>query len=447
MRILTLGGKMLTDGLREYGHEVMTLGSIGTVHHPLDRETDFFQPAGTVRETVHGLIAAFRPDWILQVDNSLPLVHLGLEDVSVPKAWWAVDTHLHADWHRHYAPLFDRVFSAQLNRIATLGEYRGGVEWLPLSFHCEPEFLPWASREHDVSFVGTVDAALNPARVELLAGLASLGRSVHVVQGPYGPVYRASRAVLNQAARDDLNYRFFEAMGSGAVLITDRLTHSLREIGEPGRDFLVYEPGDAADLEAKIRWVLENPAEAEAVARRGSAKVAEGHTLRHRIRRLTEALAAGPAEAAAPGALVTPPGAAASDGNRARARVLAHLAAAQEHLSRLALPAAVTGFFAAEARRTASRALEASPREPFALMALAQLDLEQGAHADALERLELAGSGEGEGEEYRRRYFFLRALLLAHTGRMAEARQAVRAGLRAFPGETDLVRLAAVLGS
>jgi hypothetical protein len=446
MRILTLGGKMLTKGLRDHGHEVMALGPIGTLNHPLDRETDFFQSAGSARGTVRELASAFRPDWIIQVDDSLPLPHLGLEDIPIPKAWWAVDTHLHGAWHRPYAPLFDRVFSAQLNQVETLAAFRSGVEWLPLSFPYEPEFLPWGSREHDVSFVGTVDAALNPARVELLGKLASLGRPVNVVQGICGPVYRASRAVLNQSVRDDLNSRVFEAMGFGAVLITDRLTHSLREIGEPGRDFLVYEPGDAADLDAKIRWVLGNPAEAEAMARRGHARVVGAHAIGHRIRQVTESLASWPAPSpsAVPGAIPSQP--APSDPGKAHARVLAHLSAAHEHLSRLALPSAVTGFFAAEAGRIASRALEASPREPFAQLTLAQLDLEKGAHADALARIETVADWEGEGEEYRRRYVFLRALLLAHGGRMVEARQAVLSGLRGFPGDSDLARLAQVLG-
>jgi hypothetical protein len=358
-----------------------------------------------------------------------------------------VDTHLHREWHRHYAPLFDRVFAAQLNQLGPLSAYRSGVEWLPLSFPYEPEFLPWESRVHDVSFVGTVDASLNPARVGLLGRLASLGRPVHVAQGSCGPVYRASRAVLNQSVGDDLNARVFEAMGFGAVLITDRLSHSLREIGEPGRDFLVYEPGDASDAGAKIRWVLENPAEAEAMARRGNAKVSGSHTIRHRIRRVSEVLASASAArsvSAGSGPFADPPASASAE--TGLARILGHLAAAHEHLSRLSLPPAVAGFFAAEAGRLASRALESSPREPFALLTLAQLELEKGDHAAALGRLELAGSGEGEGEAYRRRYVFLKALLLAHGGRLAEARKALVEGLRDFPGDADLARLAPVLG-
>lgn len=428
MRLLTLGGKMLTEALRERGHQVMALGSPGTVHHPLDRETDFFAAPGAVRGTIRALCQSFRPDWILQVDDSLPLPHLGLEELPIPKAWWAVDSHLHWEWHRHYAPLFDRVFCAQKNRIPVLAEFRAGADWLPLSFSYAPEFLPWDRRELDASFVGTLDPKLNQARIDLLERLASLGCPVHAVQGSCGPVYRVSRVVINQSVNDDLNARCFEAMGFGALLITDRISHSLEDLAEPEKDFLVYEPGDAEGLRDRIRWALGHPAEAEAMARRANAKVAERHTIGHRIRDLI-------------GRLREPPGEALSRGTR-----LAHLAAAHEHLSRLALPGAVVGFFATEARRLAMDSLVEVPDQPFARMALAQLDLERGAYAEALARLDGVRE-DREGNGYRRRYAFLKALLLGHCGRLAEARKAALSALREFPGDADLARLSSALGS
>jgi hypothetical protein len=426
MRVLTLGGKLLSGTLRGHGHEVMSLGPPGTHHHPLDREIDFFNSPEKTRSVVRESAEAFRPDWIIQVDDSSPLPHLGLEGLSYPKAWYAVDSHLHWEWHKHYAPLFEIVFCAQKNHVEALSSFRGGVEWLPLSFTDEPAFLPWDLREHDVSFVGTLDPAINPARIALLDGLKALGQGVHVARGHCQPIYRASRVVINQSAKDDLNFRFFEAMGCGALLVTDRISHSLGEMGEPGVDFLVYEPGDAADLRAKIGWALGHPQEAAAMARRANAKVAAKHLIGHRIERIVDVLKGGvPA---------LPP----------RGSVLAHLAAAHEHLSRLALPGPLIDFFAAESRRLALAALDASAGEPYALLVLAQLDLERGAHEEALKRLE-ADEGKENGEEYRRRYVFLKALLLAYAGRRTEARQSLLAGLRTFPGDPDLAMLAGAL--
>jgi hypothetical protein len=431
MRILTVGAKMMANPLRAYGHEVMTVGPIGSIQCAQDTEMDFLRTPLEARAAIAALHDSFRPDWILQLDDSTPLPHLGLEALSARKAWYAVDTHLHWEWHRHYAPLFDVVFCAQKNRIGDLGAFRteaqSAVAWLPLFFTGEPSFLPWSGRRHESAFVGTLNPALNPERIALLEGLAQRGMPVHVAQGECDPVYRQARVVINQSARDDLNLRFFEAMGNGALLITDRISHSLEDFGEPGRDFLVYAKGDAEGLSAQVRWAREHPAEAEAMARRSHAKVVAAHRMSHRLDRLLETLAR-PVPDPAP-----------------RGRVLAHLAKAHEHLSRLEFPGPLVAFFASEARRLAEAALACAPREAYALLALALLDLEKGEHAQALAWLDSEG-GRERAPEYRRRYLFLKALLLAHTGRLDQARLVVRTGLLDFPGEADLLRLDQALG-
>jgi hypothetical protein len=464
MRILTLGGKMLTSALRTHGHDVAHLGPPGTAGHPQDVEADFFGRPATVRDALRDLAASFAPDWILQVDDSTPLAHAGLESLPFRTAWYAVDTHLHLDWHRDYAATFDLVFCAQRNRVADLDLHRirsgaPGVIWLPLACNAEPGGLPLSGRFRDVAFVGTLDRARNPARSALFDGLAALGRTVDVIQGDYRPVYGSARVVINQSVHDDLNLRCFEAMGQGALLITDRISHSLEILGVEGREFLAYEAGDEKGLEAKIRWALEHPAESEAMARAGQARIAGGHMLAHRVASLTASLAAHPSQAhassnaPAAGAEAEAAAAAAKTAvktDNAGAR-LAHLAAAQEHISRLALPAPLSAFFAEAARASALAALEIAQDEPFALLALTRLEFERGAIAEALawsDRSELGGGGEeaGRGEGYSRSYATLRAVLLAQGGRMQEARRVAAGGLREFPDDAHLQGLARALG-
>jgi glycosyl transferase family 1 len=451
---------MVTTALIEQGHQVMHLGPPGTAVSPQDREADFFGAPETARAALRQAVDSFRPDWVLQVDDSTPLAHAGLESLPGPKAWYAVDSHLHLEWHRHYASLFDRVFCAQQNLVRDLQTFRGAAReavWLPLAAGSSSGFAPWNDRDWDVSFVGTLDPALNPERTALVDGLLARGQAVNVVRGDFRPVYPASKVVFNQSVRDDLNLRCFEVMALGALLITDRISHSLEDIGVPGTDFLVYARGDAGDLHAKIRWALDHPTEAEAIARRGHAKVIRGHMMGHRVSVLVRTLeGAGGADGSraassgfgGPGDRTGPDGQA-----RAGAHVLSHLAAAQEHLSRLSLPKALAAYFAEESRRLALDALESMPGEPYALITLAQLDCEKGAPAEALVWLDRAaadGSGAGAAvdpdPEYSRRYAILRALALAHAGRLAEARQTALAGMRRFPADANLAGIARALG-
>ncbi|MEO6096929.1 MAG: glycosyltransferase [Fibrobacteria bacterium] len=457
MRILTLGGKMLTAALRSQGHEVAHLGPPGTAGHPQDVEADFFGQPASVPAALRKLAIAFAPDWILQVDDSTPLVHAGLESLPFRTAWYAVDSHLHIDWHRDYATTFDMVFCAQRNRMADLDFHRlrngaPGALWLPLACNAEPGGLPWSDRTREVAFVGTLDPLRNPARSALFDQLSAMGRKVDVIQGEYRPVYGSSRIVINQSVHQDLNLRCFEAMGQGALLITDRITHSLELLGAEGREFLAYDVGDADGLESKIRWALEHPAEAEAMARAGRERVAGGHMLSHRIVRLVESLAAHPYPQENPASAAA---AEASEAVIAKAGCrLAHLAAAQEYLSRLALPASLTAFFAEAARATALAALKAVPYQPFALLALTRLDFGRGALAEALawsdrrERFHGVGGRVGEemGEGYFRSYATLRSVLLAHAGRMQEARRVAAAGVRDFPDDVHLQGLVKALG-
>lgn len=420
MRFLRIGGGLFDAALRREGHEVLPA--------PAASPGDAFRDPETARSLLADAVASSRPDWILQVDDSTPLVHLGLERFPVRKAWYAVDSHLHA-WHAHYAALFDRVFCAQANQVERLGAYRDAVTWLPPCFTGEPAFLPWPQRVHDAAFVGTLDPALNPARVALLDALAKLGVAVHAVGGDYTPVYTRARVVVNQAAADDLNFRVFEAMGCGALLLTDAISHSLSAIGEPGRDFLVYAPGDAADLARQARWALAHPAEAEAMARRGQEKVKAAHLVRHRAGTLLRELAAQSQAARSPA-----PG---------PAHARAHLAAALEHVSRLDLPADIARMFARRARSAAGDALAEDPGSPWALLVLAQLELEAGRPGPALAFLEKAPGHAGAG--YRLRYLQLMALLLAFAGRLEDAKQALGEGLREFPGDGGLAGLREVL--
>ncbi len=426
MKILCVGGRLLVSALREVGHDVLALGIFSGSADSHNISIDFFQPPEAAHAVVAEAVHRFCPDWILQLDDSTPLIHLGLENINIPKAWYAVDTHLHGPWHSHLAPIFDVVFSAQKNQMSLLSQYHSDVRWLPLYFSGAPEFLSWKERTHDISFVGTLDPTLNPARITLFERLKNQGLYVNVRQGEVQPVYRTSRIVINQSVQDDLNFRFFEAMGFGALLITDQISHSLRDIGEPGRDFLVYAAGDAMDLAEKIRWALEHPVAAEEIARRGQQCILHSHTASHRAQAIGKVFS-NSHTAARPHS----------------ADILAHLAWTHEYVSRLNLSESNSVFFGSEALRLANSVEQVATGNARACLVLARLTLEQGEYAKALtylERIKLPPTDI----VLRKQFFFFRALLLAHTGKNTEARQMVTRGLQEFPSDPELLKLSAL---
>ena len=429
MKILSLGTYIFAPTWRELGHRVLVVADFDLPAHPDTLRVDFFARPEECAPCIGSLIESFGPDVVFQGDHSAPLIHCGLESVSIPKVWFAIDTHLHRAWHKHYAALFDHVFCAQQNKMAILREYGQTVEWLPPFCQAPTGFLPWARRTVEVAFVGTVNAATNPDRARLFDAIRQRGIPIHTATGAYAPVYQSSKIVVNQAVADDLNLRFFEATGCGALLITDRLSHSMNDILHEGVEFLTYEHNDAQDAAAKINWALAHPEEAERMARRAHEKITAAHLEEHAARRVLARLEQLHEEG--------PP--AREDPDTATA----HCAWAHDHCSRLKLPLPLSAFFAERAERLAASG-RASQGRPWALLVLAGRALDRENFILARSLLMQITPVPGD-PDFRLRYFSLKAEAGVLAGDRHEALQTLSDARREFPGDEGLEKMEAAL--
>jgi hypothetical protein len=425
MKILCLGSYLFAPAWRNLGHTVLVLTDYPLPPHTDNRKFDFFGEPSGCEDRLKRVIGEWGPDVLFQADHSTPLVHCGVESIDLPGVWYSIDSHLHHAWHKHYAALFDAVFCAQKNRMALISSYRRHVAWLPLFCQRASDFRPWADRRHDVSFVGSLDTARNPDRVRLFGELRRKAvAEVNVAAGDYVPVYRSSRIVINQSASDDLNLRFFEAMGCGALLITERISHSQEELFEEGADFLAYERGSADDLAAKIDWALNHPAEAEAMARHGHAKTMAGHLEKHRAATVLETLTRVVGGRATRSVL-------SSD-------LLAHSAWTHDYCSRLKLPGPLTVFFCGRAETLAGRC-GAGLHQPLARLVLAGRALAKGDHAGAMALLGKA-TPLPDDPEVRLRYYWIEIEALAMAGDLKRASAELEKLRSEFPEREDFLR-------
>jgi len=100
--------------------------------------------------------------------------------------------------------------------------------------------------------------------------------------------FSASRIVFNDAVKRDLNMRVFEALASGALLLTDRAPGSgLDEMFVDREHLVLY---DDTDVEALAAYYLEHEDERLDIAARGRAEVLRWHTYDHRARALVDAV-------------------------------------------------------------------------------------------------------------------------------------------------------------
>lgn len=253
---------------------------------------------GAASDALAKLPPGFKPHVYFWIDSGQSQAPTDLGDIKIPKMCYLIDTHVAPELRLAMAPGFDRVFVAQK---ACLGQFQeagiGNVEWLPLA--CAPELhsVGTMERVYDVAFVGSIPQDASDRRYRLLDQVAR--RFPNHTMGRFWPdemarIYAQSKIVINICFDNDVNMRVFEAMASGALLITDE-ADGLEELFEDGKHLVIYRDDEQAC--ALIEKYLGDEEARERIARAGSELVLAEHTyekrLEHMLRRVLDAASAG----------------------------------------------------------------------------------------------------------------------------------------------------------
>lgn len=222
----------------------------------------------------------FAPDLLFITDESLPPLYCGLEKLDIPLVGYLVDSHLHSYWHKYFAHVFDHCFVAQKNHFLDFSNDSTACTLLPL--FAPDDLLLNFKRDIEVSFVGTLDAQKNPQRVDFI-GRFGTHLPLTVAKGSYQEIFNRSRIILNQSVLDDINFRVFEAMACGGMLLTDAIGNGLDELFTDGTHLVLYEKGNVADAVAKASYYLEHENERSRIAARGHLETVSRNTAHFRM--------------------------------------------------------------------------------------------------------------------------------------------------------------------
>jgi hypothetical protein len=210
------------------------------------------------------------------------------------RAYWSQDCIHGGDY---YAQVFsdvldyDVVFCAHKPYMYRFPS--GKTYWLP--FACNPKFhrrinLPFV---YDLVFVGNVPSQRSKygyKRRELLMYLGERLSNYKVFVGNAYQhdmvwLYNKSKVVLNVSRVGELNWRVFEVLGCGRLLLTDRNA----EVGELFNDkehLVMYSSKD--ELVELAKYYIEHDYEREKIAERGYMECHKNHTLDHRVKTVLE---------------------------------------------------------------------------------------------------------------------------------------------------------------
>jgi hypothetical protein len=259
----------------------------------------------SLEEVLSGL--PFQPDYLFHPDSGFPFLPDGIAQSIVPTIRLDVDTYAFTRRRIRWASLFDHVavchpgfetlFQRKLEHFSTL--------LLAHAVHREYFDLPEIDRKFDFGWAGQITGPIYKKRAAWLPKLASRFRSndwsqSHNIEGVAG-VYRRSRIVVNIGRDDfpqDANLRVFEALASGALLLTP-LPNELTSLGfVPGVHFVGFH--DEAELHTLVRHYLDDENARLRIAQAGRAETLQNHTYDNRVDTLLQHLQRSGSEKLAP---------------------------------------------------------------------------------------------------------------------------------------------------
>ena len=207
----------------------------------------------------------------------------GLNRFKCPKAFDIQDPHIDTKRYRNYSYLedYDYVFCRNKDY---LNEFKGSI-WLPESF--DPDIILGMEEIRDIpiSFIGNRN---HPERAKMLSML----ETKFGLQNPFAynhemaKILRRSKIVFNHTRNGDLNNRVFDALGSGAMLITQRIGNGLFDLFKEGEHLVTYR--DIKELENLTERYLYDEDERERIADFGQTEAILNHTNLDRAKTVLE---------------------------------------------------------------------------------------------------------------------------------------------------------------
>ena len=213
-----------------------------------------------------------------------------------PNIYIPSDTHLGYDYRLKKAREFDWVFcnqhQAQKDFIAA-GIPEDRCFWLPHAFDpmaygkgtFNSKTNTWmdthVEKRYDVCFVGNLNDLNRVTHIDRL--FKEIGDKIYWGTERFheaAEIFNQSKIVFNVSARGELNMRHFEALGSGAFLLSDNIPES-ENVFKEGVHFAGY--SNMAEMIEKARYYLEHDEERERIAHAGHIEAHQKHTYLHRV--------------------------------------------------------------------------------------------------------------------------------------------------------------------
>lgn len=209
---------------------------------------------------------------------------IGLEKLQCLTVAYLIDVHQDLNLRIAQSNFFDKIYIAQKDYIEYFdNNIQSQLTWLPLA--CAPNIYSNTTlqREIDISFIGNFGAIgsfRNSTLTMLKNYFPNFITDKFILPDEMVGIYQKSKIVFNISVNGDLNMRFFEALASGALLITDRINNGLNGLFKENIHYVGY--ASAEEAFEKIKFYLQHEKERLLIAKSGFDLARSMHTYEER---------------------------------------------------------------------------------------------------------------------------------------------------------------------
>jgi len=234
---------------------------------------------------INELLKQLGPAQLYLYIEPLGLIPQGMESTAIPTACILSDCHLNLPSRITLGQLFDHVFIYQRNFLNAF-KFHPSAHWMP--YACDVDFFRDLdiSRDLDIGFVGQTGRGHTRRRkiLDILSGKYRVNEQRAYKQSEISEIYSRSKITVNIPVRGDLNFRFFEAISCGSLLLTERLKNGQEKLFEEDVHYVAYDSEN--ELLDKVDYYLKNDNERLRIAQAGKAEALKNHTLEIRLQGL-----------------------------------------------------------------------------------------------------------------------------------------------------------------
>lgn len=273
--------------LERMGHQVFYFSRPSAANDP--KQGLWLEAGYPFEATFEALVAqaGFQPDVYIYLEPD-GLIPRGMENASFPTACILSDTHRWLEARQQQARFFDHIFLFHRNYVKYFRDHpQGHVHWMPYACDLEVFHPIQAPRDLDLAFVGSLE--ISGERGIIIGQLADqykINKQRFYYQREIPDIYSRAKMVLNLPLADDLNFRTFEALSCGSMLLTRRVDNGLEELFQEGLHYAAF--SDTPELLQKVAYYLDHDDERETIAAAGFEAVRKDHSLDARLQWMLE---------------------------------------------------------------------------------------------------------------------------------------------------------------